>query len=115
MARLQPLPAGRFAVADEVLQAELKRADAQAAGEILQLGRDDSELHHQQFHEVRVVDQLRLLLAPVLPALPVGQRSLLEGAGHLLERGQAMGLQPEVVTIQCGQKGGLDRFDLFTG
>ena len=36
----EPLPAGRFAVADEVLQAELKRADAQAAGQILQLGRD---------------------------------------------------------------------------
>ena len=31
----EPLPAGRFAVADEVLQAELKRADAQAAGQIL--------------------------------------------------------------------------------
>ena len=102
-------------MADEIVQAELERADAQVVRQIFQLCCDHSELDHQELQEVGVVDQLRLLLAPALPALAVGKRSLNSRASHVLERGQAVSLQPEVVTIQCGQQGGFDRFDLFTG
>ena len=109
----QALTAVCFGVLDQIVELELEWSELQLAGELFKLARNHCELHHQLFPEVRIVGQLRLAITPVLPVIPRWQRPLLQRHGDLLKRRQTVGLQPQKVAVDGGQKRGVDAFDLL--
>ena len=110
----QALTAVDFGVLDQIVELELKWSELHLPGELFKLARNHRELHHQLFTEVRIVGQLRLAITPVLPVIPRWQRPLLQGHGDLLKRRQAVSLQPQKVSVDSGQKRGVDAFDLLS-
>ena len=109
----QALTAVCFGVLDQIVELEFEWSELQLPGELFKLARNHRELHHQLVPEVRIVSQLRLAITPVLPVIPRWQRSLLQRHGDLLKRRQAVGLQPQKVPVDGGQKRGVDAFDLL--
>ena len=107
------MPAIDFGVLDQIAELELEWSQLQLPGELLELACNHGELHHELFPEFRVISKLRLAIAPVLPVITRWQRALLQRHGDLLKRRQAMGLQPQKVAVDGGQKRGVDAFDLL--